>query len=103
MVASQLARGEKEHMVVRNLCETLLKTGSSSEIVATTMMGCLRKILQRGECDIMKDIGRTLFEQGIRGTHPLTSASLDCGRAVDPGQTGLSSNPLIAHRLESYE
>jgi hypothetical protein len=28
MVASQLARGEKEHMVIRNLCETLIKTGS---------------------------------------------------------------------------
>ena len=67
MVASQLARGEKEHMVVRGLCETLLKTGASSEIVATTMMSALRKVLTKSECEIMKDTGRTLFEQGIRG------------------------------------
>jgi hypothetical protein len=51
----------------RNLCETLIKTGASAETVATTMMGALRKILAKSECDIMKDTGRTLFEQGIRG------------------------------------
>jgi len=68
MVSSQLARGEKESMVIRALCETLSKTGSSSEIVATTMMSALKKVLSQGgksDCDIMKDIGRTMSEQGI--------------------------------------
>jgi hypothetical protein len=64
MVSSQLARGEKETMVIRALCETLSKTGSSPEIVATTMMAALRRAVQRSECDIMKDIGRTMHEQG---------------------------------------
>lgn len=64
MVSSQLARGEKESMVIRALCETLTKTGSSSEIVATTMMASLRRAVQKTECDIMKDIGRTMHEQG---------------------------------------
>ena len=54
-------------MVIRGLCETLLKTGASSEIVATTMMGALRKVLSKSECEILKDTGRTLFEQGVRG------------------------------------
>ena len=45
MVSSQLARGEKESMVIRALCETLSKTGSSSEIVATTMMSALKRVL----------------------------------------------------------
>jgi len=69
MVSSQLARGEKESMVIRALCETLSKTGSSSEIVATTMMSALKKVLSQGgksDCDIMKDIGRTLCEQGTQ-------------------------------------
>ena len=69
MVSSQLARGEKESMVIRALCETLTKTGSSSEIVATTMMSALKKVLSAGgksDCDIMKDIGRTMNEQGIQ-------------------------------------
>ncbi len=64
MVASQIARGEKESMVVRALCETLIKTGASPETVATTMMAALRRVLTKGECDIMKDVGRTMHEQG---------------------------------------
>lgn len=64
LVCSQLARGEKESMVIRALCETLIKTGSSPESVATTMMAALRRVLTKEECDIMKDIGRTMHEQG---------------------------------------
>lgn len=64
MVSSQLARGEKEAMVIRALCETLARTGSSPEIVATTMMAALKKVVARTESDIMKDIGRTMHEQG---------------------------------------
>ena len=80
LVASQLARGEKDHMVIRNLCETLLKTGASAETTATTMMSALKKVLQKPECDLMKDTGRTLFEQGIRGTKviPHTTVILLC-------------------------
>merc|ERR1719400_2697898 len=66
MVSSQLARGEKESMVIRALCETLSKTGSSSEIVATTMMSALKRVLSetKSDCDIMKAIGNTMHEQG---------------------------------------
>ena len=52
MVGSQLARGEKEPQVVRNLCETLSKTGASCEIVGTTMMGSLKKVVTKPECDL---------------------------------------------------
>ena len=64
MVGSQLARGEKEPQVVRNLCETLTKTGASCEIVGTTMMGSLKKVVTKPECDIMKDVGRSLKDVG---------------------------------------
>ena len=64
MVCAQLARGEKEGQVIRSLCSTLQNTGSSPEIVATTMMASLRRVLEKQECDIMKDIGRTMHEQG---------------------------------------
>ena len=64
MVCAQLARGEKEGQVIRSLCSTLQNTGSSPEIVATTMMASLRRVLEKQECDIMKDIGRTLHESG---------------------------------------
>ncbi len=76
MVASQLARGEKESMVVRGLCETLLKTGASAEIVATTMMAALRRVLTKHECDIMKDVGRTLHEQGTESELKLICCSI---------------------------
>ena len=46
---------------------TQFTINSSSEIVGTTMMNALRKVLTKSECEIMKDTGRTLFEQGIRG------------------------------------
>ena len=64
MVGSQIARGEKEPQVVRNLCETLTKTGASCEIVGTTMMGSLKKVVTKPECDIMKDVGRSLKDVG---------------------------------------
>jgi len=64
LVCAQLARGEKEGQVVRSLCSTLQNTGSSSEIIATTMMASLRRVLEKEEPDIMKDIGRTMHEQG---------------------------------------
>merc|ERR1719225_1063779 len=64
LVCAQLARGEKEGQVIRSLCSTLQNTGSSPEIVATTMMASLRRVLEKQECDIMKDIGRTMHEQG---------------------------------------
>ena len=71
MVSSQLARGEKESMVIRALCETLTKTGSSPEIVATTMMSALKRALSndKSDCDIMKDIGRTMHEQGAKSKY----------------------------------
>ena len=73
MVSSQLARGEKESMVIRALCETLTKTGSSAEIVATTMMSALKRALSadKSDCDIMKDIGRTMHEQGAQSKYHL--------------------------------
>ena len=52
-------------MVMRALCETLLKTGASPEIVATTMMSSLKRVLEKEKSDIMKDIGRTIHEQGV--------------------------------------
>lgn len=64
-ISAQLARGEKEPMVIRNLCETLTKTGASCEIVGTTMMGSLRRAIEKPECDIMKDVGRSLNEIGF--------------------------------------
>merc|ERR1719225_597129 len=64
LVCAQLARGEKEGQVIRSLCSTLQNTGSCPEIVATTMMASLRRVLEKQECDIMKDIGRTMHEQG---------------------------------------
>ena len=64
LVSSQLARGEKEAQVVRSLCSTLSNTGSSPEIVATTMMSSLKRALQEEEPVLMKDIGRTMHEQG---------------------------------------
>ena len=71
MVSSQLARGEKESMVIRALCETLSKTGSSSEIVATTMMSALKRVLSetKSDCDIMKAIGNTMHEQGTESEY----------------------------------
>ena len=59
-----MARGERDSQVLRSLCDTLLKTGASVEIVAATMMNSLRRVLEKGQSDIMKDIGRTLHEQG---------------------------------------
>ena len=64
LVCGQLARGERDSQVLRSLCDTLLKTGASVEIVAATMMNSLRRVLEKGQSDIMKDIGRTLHEQG---------------------------------------
>lgn len=64
LVCGQLARGERDSQVLRSLCDTLLKTGASPEIVAATMMNSLRRVLEKGQGDIMKDIGRTLHEQG---------------------------------------
>jgi len=64
LVCGQIARGEKDANVIRALCDTLIKTGASPEIVATTMMAALKRVLDKGQCDIMKDIGRTLHEQG---------------------------------------
>lgn len=58
-------RGEKEHMVVRTLCETLRNTGASPEIVGTTMMGSLKKVVVKPECDIMKDVGKAMKEDGF--------------------------------------
>ena len=74
MVSSQLARGEKESMVIRALCETLSKTGSSSEIVATTMMSALKRVLSetKSDCDIMKAIGNTMHEQGTESEYIFT-------------------------------
>ena len=74
MVSSQLARGEKESMVIRALCETLSKTGSSSEIVATTMMSALKRVLSetKSDCDIMKAIGNTMHEQGTESEYKFT-------------------------------
>ena len=65
LVSSQLARGEKENQVVRSLCDTLHKTGASPEIVGTTMMSSLRKVIVKPECDIMKDVGRAMNEDGF--------------------------------------
>ena len=75
MVSSQLARGEKESMVIRALCETLSKTGSSSEIVATTMMSALKRVLSetKSDCDIMKAIGNTMHEQGTESEYIFTN------------------------------
>ena len=70
LVCSQLARGEKEAMVIRALCETLSKTGSSPEIVATTMMAALKRVLEKSDCEIMRDIGRTMHEQGAESKFP---------------------------------
>ena len=64
LVCGQIARGEKDANVIRALCDTLIKTGASPEIVATTMMASLKRVIDKGQCDIMKDIGRTLHEQG---------------------------------------
>jgi len=65
LVSSQLARGEKENQVVRSLCSTLHNTGASPEIVGTTMVGSLRKVIVKPECDIMKDVGRAMNEDGF--------------------------------------
>ncbi|QQP51689.1 Uncharacterized protein FKW44_013123, partial [Caligus rogercresseyi] len=63
-VSSMCARGEKDSVIVRNLCETLKDTGASVQIVGTTMMGSLVKVLPKPEPEIMKDTGRTLTEVG---------------------------------------
>ena len=65
LVCSQLARGEKEPNVVRSLCTTLHNTGASPEIVGTTMVGSLRKVIVKPECDIMKDVGRAMKEDAF--------------------------------------
>ena len=64
MVGSQLSRGEKEGQVIRNLCETLRKTGATCESVCTTMHGSIKKVVAKPECDIMKDVGRAVTEDG---------------------------------------
>nr|XP_040575727.1 uncharacterized protein LOC121124624 isoform X7 [Lepeophtheirus salmonis] len=64
LICSMNARGEKEHVIIRNLCETLKDTGASVQIVGTTMMGSLGKALPKTEPELMKDTGRSLTEVG---------------------------------------
>ena len=59
-----LAMGAKEAQVTRDLCETLRKTGASAEITCTTMHGALKKVVNKNDCDIMKDVGRAVVEDG---------------------------------------
>ena len=64
MVGTKLAMGAKEAQVTRDLCETLRKTGASAEITCTTMHGALKKVVTKNDCDIMKDVGRAVVEDG---------------------------------------
>ena len=64
MVGTKLAMGAKEAQVTRDLCETLRKTGASAEITCTTMHGALKKVVNKNDCDIMKDVGRAVVEDG---------------------------------------
>ena len=64
MVGTKLAMGAKENVVVRDLCETLRKTGASAEITCTTMQGALKKVVSKSDCDIMKLVGQAAVEDG---------------------------------------
>merc|ERR1719211_703868 len=74
MVGTKLAMGAKEAQVTRDLCETLRKTGASAEITCTTMHGALKKVVNKNDCDIMKDVGRAVVEDGNYPTEDVTKA-----------------------------
>merc|ERR1719361_2563858 len=74
MVGTKLAMGAKEAQVTRDLCETLRKTGASGEITCTTMHGALKKVVTKNDCDIMKDVGRAVVEDGNYPTEDVTKA-----------------------------
>ena len=74
LVCSQMARGEKEQNVVRSLCTTLHGTGASPEIVGTTMVGSLRKVIVKPECDIMKDVGRAMKDDAFESKYTFTTS-----------------------------
>merc|ERR1712038_2209654 len=74
MVGTKLAMGAKEAQVTRDLCETLRKTGASAEITCTTMHGALKKVVNKADCDIMKDVGRAVVEDGNYPSDDVTKA-----------------------------
>merc|ERR1719270_3129676 len=74
MVGTKLAMGAKEAQVTRDLCETLRKTGASAEITCTTMHGALKKVVNKNDCDIMKDVGRAVVEDGNYPSDDVTKA-----------------------------
>merc|ERR1711981_1557258 len=74
MVGTKLAMGAKEAQVTRDLCETLRKTGASAEITCTTMHGALKKVVNKNDCDIMKDVGRAVVEDGNYPSEDVTKA-----------------------------
>merc|ERR1712223_2114067 len=74
MVGTKLAMGATENVVVRDLCETLRKTGASAEITCTTMHGALKKVVNKADCDIMKDVGRAVVEEGNYPSDDVTKA-----------------------------
>ena len=82
MVGTKLAMGAKEAQVTRDLCETLRKTGASAEITCTTMHGALKKVVNKNDCDIMKDVGRAVVEDGNYPSKPyhiiISSTSSHC-------------------------
>lgn len=66
-VSSLLARGEKDSMIGRALCDTLRKTNASTEIIVATMFPVLKKYLGErfDDAELIKMTGRANVEAAI--------------------------------------
>jgi hypothetical protein len=60
MFSTMRARGEKEMKIVRDVTETLKKTGATASVVGATIMPPLKELTGKREVELTKVIGRNL-------------------------------------------
>ena len=60
MFSTMRARGEKEMKMVRDVTETLTKTGASASVVGATILPPLKELTGKREVELTRVIGRNL-------------------------------------------
>ena len=60
MFSTMRARGEKEMKIVRDVTETLKKTGASASVVGATILPPLKELTGTREVELTRVIGRNL-------------------------------------------
>ena len=60
MFSTMRARGEKEMKIVRDVTETLKKTGASASVVGATILPPLKELTGKREVELTRVIGRNL-------------------------------------------